>query len=438
MDNDNTLAPTTNQAEAISPELFTQQAKQALLTENKLTEEGFNALGLLWSDLEDIARRHNAQMGELDKVANFISATLQSASDRLVHSTRVRVKNPQHLVSKIIRKRKEDPNRVITPDNYEEQITDLIGVRVIHLTRERWIAIDSFIRETWSLKKKEPVVAHLRDGDPIEWEEMYRKSGCVIKKLKPYRSVHYVITVAPTKKTHHAEIQVRTLFDEGWSELDHELNYPAGTEDLMVVRWLRLLNVLSGAADELAAFLMNFMESQETQTEERENLLQQAQTLETRMNDLLKERDIDAAKLAELRTTNDQLRAANSKLREIEGVKTLVDWVAGPHPLLELIERQQQSRLQQAVADMTSSLNNAALSAAMEARNRVWAPQQAALEESIQDIEALGDNSARSPKGGRAKARAASPPTHGNSTAAPKTKTKEVEPVNPKRDEEQK
>ncbi len=424
MDNDLVLVPSPDQAQHSSMALFTEHTRRTLLLENKLTEEEFKRLGLPWADLEEIARRHSERTRELESVANFISATLQRAPSQLVHSTRVRIKDPLHLVSKIIRKRKDYPDRVFTPDNYQDQVTDLIGVRVLHLTRERWLPIDQFIRKTWDLKEGESVVAHLREGDPPEWEEMYEKNNCVIDKTKPYRSVHYQITVAPTKVVHQAEIQVRTLFDEGWSELDHELRYPVGTEDPTVLRWLRLLNLLSGAADELAALLMYFIESQSMQTKEREQLSNQAQTLEAKMNDLLKEKDIDAAKLAELRSTNDQLRAANKKIRDIEGVKTFVDWLTGPHPLLEVLQQQQEATAG-ALSDILDRTNTATLTAAIDSQIKVMSDAQQNL---VRALPTLPQNVVNPSKTPRVKARQLSTTTQNETSEnAPDTKGKGVE-----------
>ena len=46
-----------------------------------------------------------------------------------------------------------------------------------------------------------------------------------------YRSVHYLLKSLPGKRVHIAELQVRTLFEEGWSEIDHQVRYPRLSRD---------------------------------------------------------------------------------------------------------------------------------------------------------------------------------------------------------------
>lgn len=128
---------------------------------------------------------------------------------------------------------------------------------------------------------------------------------------------------------------------------------------------------------------MYFIESQTLQTQEREQIIQQAQALESKMNELLKVRELDASKMEELRTTNDQLSAANNRLRQIEGVKTFVDWLSGPHPLLELLQRQQQTTAQ-ALNDITARAGAVNITAAIDAQAKAMLEaQQSAIRSAV-------------------------------------------------------
>src|SRR3990167_8373504 len=65
-----------------------------------------------------------------------------------------------------------------------------------------------------------------------------------------YTSVHYVIQ--PKKDSDFScEIQVRTLFEEIWGEVDHTLNYPAATENIACREQLRVLAKVVGAGSRL-------------------------------------------------------------------------------------------------------------------------------------------------------------------------------------------
>ena len=50
------------------------------------------------------------------------------------------------------------------------------------------------------------------------------------------------------------EIQGRTLFEEGWSEIDHDIVYPYFKDDVMLNDFSTLLNRLSGMADEMSSY----------------------------------------------------------------------------------------------------------------------------------------------------------------------------------------
>ena len=83
-----------------------------------------------------------------------------------------------------------------------------------------------------------------------------------------YRSLHYIIKY----KGHYVEIQGRTLFEEGWSEIDHDIVYPYFKDDIMLNDFSTLLNRLSGMADEMSSYFrrMKMMRVEEEQEKEHE------------------------------------------------------------------------------------------------------------------------------------------------------------------------
>ena len=48
------------------------------------------------------------------------------------------------------------------------------------------------------------------------------------------------------------EIQVRTLFEEIWGEIDHAINYPVATESVACKEQLRVLAKLASTGSRLA------------------------------------------------------------------------------------------------------------------------------------------------------------------------------------------
>jgi putative GTP pyrophosphokinase len=273
--------------------------KEAFLKKYNINEEIFNKTQLDWSLLTDIYCSYANYKEELEPAAIHIFNRLMKAP--LINSVRYRLKDPEHLVEKIIRKKIESPTLNVTPDNYAEEITDLIGVRAIHLFKEDWEGINDFINSNWHLKGNP--TANYREGDSEQIINFYKEKGCNVKMHKfGYRSVHYLIETKPGKKIFYAEIQVRTIFEEGWSEIDHKIRYPYNVDNQLFFQFLLILNRLAGSADEMGSYIKYL---QETLDEKQSTF-----------NDRIKEKD---ELIAELRTTITNLRVQDktkSKLQE--------------------------------------------------------------------------------------------------------------------------
>jgi putative GTP pyrophosphokinase len=149
-----------------------------------------------------------------------------------VHSIKWRIKDPAHLNDKLSRKLGEAKEKrsafKITRDNLFSKISDLAGFRILHLhTRQ----IDHISKAL--LRIFDEALYRLIEGPTAKtWDDESRKyfEGINIrteksKEFSLYTSVHYVIRPnLRTKST--CEIQVRTLADEIWGEVDHAINYP--------------------------------------------------------------------------------------------------------------------------------------------------------------------------------------------------------------------
>lgn len=217
-----------------------------------ISEKDFESTNLKWEDLQFIKKDYKKIKKELNLIARYIEEKLHALD--IVHSVRYRIKDSGHLLAKIIRKKIEDPKREITIHNYKSSITDLIGIRAIHLFKEDWVFIHKFIKDNWDLH--EQPVAYIREGDTGPCVEEYEKYKCNIE-LHPhgYRSVHYLIQSRPGRDPYIAEIQVRTIFEEGWSEIDHTIKYPNNIADPLLNKFLDTFNVLAGNSDQMGSFV---------------------------------------------------------------------------------------------------------------------------------------------------------------------------------------
>ena len=64
-------------------------------------------------------------------------------------------------------------------------------------------------------------------------------------------------------KGYYVEIQGRTLFEEGWSEVDHDIVYKEAQDDEMLKDYSGLLNRLSGLADEMSSYFRRIKNERE-------------------------------------------------------------------------------------------------------------------------------------------------------------------------------
>ena len=213
------------------------------------SKEKFEGSTLTWEDLVEIAEDFESKRENYKRVANHLENILSECPK--VHSVKKRVKNTEHLIEKIIRKSVKKGIK-IDVNNYEEEINDLIGVRVLHLFKEDWQTIHREIIERWDLLGQATV--NYRKGDDLE---VFLENGCNIKEHKfGYRSVHYLIENRPTKNERSiVEIQVRTIFEEAWSEIDHSIRYPYHTDSTILNGYLSVFNSLAGNADDMGTFI---------------------------------------------------------------------------------------------------------------------------------------------------------------------------------------
>nr|WP_288851248.1 RelA/SpoT domain-containing protein [uncultured Acidovorax sp.] len=175
---------------------------------------------------------------------------LTSGNTPLVHSVKARLKNPEHLRAKI--QKKSNVENLIDGNNLGHKITDLAGVRVLHLHQEQLARIHEEIlrkikdRGDWVLH--EPPRAYTWDP---ERRDFYQGIGFEVH-LKPssYTSVHYTVRPRPDSPL-CCEIQVRTLFEEIWGEVDHALNYPDPTDSVACREQLLVLGKVVGAGSRL-------------------------------------------------------------------------------------------------------------------------------------------------------------------------------------------
>lgn len=250
--------------------------------EEKIEKQNINV-----QDLSDIYNDYIECKTSYESQADFIANILRC--QKSVHSVKSRIKAPERLIEKIIRKTEDRKNRYgedfkFTADNYKDEINDLIGIRVIHIFKEQWRDIHEFIIKTWNVIE---ITANVREGDNTKDFEQLNIE--VRSRASGYRSVHYLVEFYPTNKKVIAEIQVRTIFEEGYGEIDHRLRYSHEEIPEILQSNLLLFNRIIGSADEMAS-LINILSKEWTEKEiSYKNIILKQQKEIERLKDKLKQ-----------------------------------------------------------------------------------------------------------------------------------------------------
>tara|TARA_B100000700_G_scaffold15688_1_gene15443 strand:- start:1655 stop:2344 length:690 start_codon:yes stop_codon:yes gene_type:complete len=178
---------------------------------------------------------------------------------KLIHSYKSRFKDLDHLKDKIQRKNiedsllpEEDQQGPITKENVKDRITDICGIRILHLYIGQFEEIHKALMnyvDSGELALYEPPKAYTWDP---EYSKTFENLG-VFPKLKEsfYTSVHYVFKPREDSDI-TCEVQVRTLFEEVWGEIDHKLNYPEKSNSRVVQEQLKVLARVVGAGTRLS------------------------------------------------------------------------------------------------------------------------------------------------------------------------------------------
>lgn len=224
------------------------------LANNRIDKQVWEQANIEWTALQAIADDYEMQSEQLGESAALFAKVIQKFEK--VHSVRWRIKDREHLLEKIVRKRAEGSVKYadINAGNYFEHVTDLIGIRALHLFKEDCLAIVSDIKNVWS--PIEVPVIYKRAGDNDELNKKFEEEGYEIKDHPAgYRSVHYVFESQPLGRKVITEVQVRTIFEEGWSEIDHKVRYPNFSENELIGYFLAIFNRMAGSADEMGGFV---------------------------------------------------------------------------------------------------------------------------------------------------------------------------------------
>lgn len=223
--------------------------KQKFLN-NYFEEEVFRNSGFDWEILQDIYYdyKENYYLFYENEVNELKKEIMREAPD-CIRAVYGRAKDAEHLIEKIVRKagkQNKSKYRKINKENYRDILSDLVGIRILILTKEEWKEVDTHLRKRYSENFHEKPVGYQCYGDKIIYDgklvrEEYTNKG--------YRSLHYDMNF----EQYNAEIQVRTLAEEVYGEFDHRARYPYHVDNNFLKRYSKIVSKHTAELDDLVS-----------------------------------------------------------------------------------------------------------------------------------------------------------------------------------------
>ena len=207
-------------------------------------------------DQFDFVEHRRAAVEEYRRIRGRYEAFAQAVKDILVQALRAaeirvssveaRAKDPESFGAKA-RLPSDSDHRAPKYRLPIDEITDLAGVRIIAFFPRALARIGDCIREEFD------VIEHTEHGQKLNQDERFG-----------YRSDHYLVkingkrTELPEYEPHRglvAEVQVRTILQHAWAEIEHDIQYKASitTPDTIRRRFVSLAGLLEIADREFQA-----------------------------------------------------------------------------------------------------------------------------------------------------------------------------------------
>lgn len=200
---------------------------------------------------------HHAQILEncpatKNQVERRLSDSIKKHAPKIYAQIKGRVKTVQSTNDKIAKKIEGGES-----DYCLEKVTDILGFRVIcHFLKDVPEIVGALLKAS---EDKAIVKCHF---EPIrvytttspaqnalikDLEQVFKENNAQFtkeEKKSRYTSVHMVWTLTDDILPRNIEIQVRTVFEDAWSEIEHALKYKGSTSAAVVSDDMQILNTL--------------------------------------------------------------------------------------------------------------------------------------------------------------------------------------------------
>lgn len=193
---------------------------------------------------------------------------------KFIHFIKYRLKDPKHLRAKLCRKALKAKNAgkepAIKVENLFQKVTDLAGVRILHLYTDQIAEMNKRILAVFKEQQYRVYkpVANIWDK---EAEAYFKNLGFrPVFRKEMYTSVHYDIKLN-TATGVRCELQVRTLADEVWGEVSHTVDYPKPTRSIACKEQLKVLARVTSGCTRLVDSIFRSKEEFEKQRSKPRN-----------------------------------------------------------------------------------------------------------------------------------------------------------------------
>ena len=255
------------------------KSNEQMMVELGLKTEDLYGINISVEVLYAIYIDYKKYIDQMETQAEYRARILNACEE--VNSVKWRVKDPLHLIKKIIRKKKESSENPkyadISVSNYRDIITDLIGLRVIFIFKAHWSLVDEYIFNKLNVCPDNPITIYHANDDNLTFfpsdSSIKKHEGLTFsykleKKDSRYRSIHYILQ--GEKHTGcKMELQARSILDEAWGEIDHHVRYPDNTNHPELLRKMSILNgQISGCEEHASQSYEYFTELEITKLKE--------------------------------------------------------------------------------------------------------------------------------------------------------------------------
>src|SRR6202521_287860 len=193
----------------------------------------------------DLVAHYVANQGPIKRLLEslHVHVSESDALTKFTHSVKRRMKS---LKNKLIRKLEKDVKAGvefhISKDNLFTEITDLGGYRILHLHTRQMDDINQALVQV--LEEAQCTVIEGPKANVWDKEtETYFQGIGISTDFNPrlYSSVHYIVSPHKSKANVRVEIQIRSLSEEIWGEVDHKFNYPHQIESVACGEQIKVL-----------------------------------------------------------------------------------------------------------------------------------------------------------------------------------------------------